>query len=940
MIDSESFRELSLLESLDLSYNNITGADSILFDSLANLKVLNLSHNYLQEIDSTSLDKLLIFDLTDNKIRTLTENSFRKLYRLLVLRLSGNALTDIDQGVFRNLRSLQILHLDSNKIERIPSGSFNGLTNLHILSLSGNRLGKLEVASFEGLRVLNALRLDFNHISYIHPDSFRSLTSLQKLVLYGNRLKDIPTSLKTLVRLKTLDLGSNKFEELRNNSFSGLSALHTVKLGENLLHEIEAGAFKNLRSLKVLNLARNALYYLENRVFESVPGLEALNLEGNQITSLNGLFKPLHNLTWLNISDNQIDSFDYSYIPPKLFGLDMKHNNIPTLDNSYNVEHNRLEYLDVSHNRITMISPFSVPKSIRTFIAVNNHISKVEQHTFADKKFLKLVNLQRNLIRGLEPASLRIHPEASHSQFFIASNPFNCDCRMEWLLHVNGSSLYPLVADYYGIECITKGGLMPLISKESFLCEYISHCFALCHCCDFEACDCEMSCPVNCTCAHDSSWTSNIVDCSFRSHKFVPSGIPMDATEVRLDGNNIEHLLGRSFLGRKNMLRLFLNSTGTVVIPRNIFSGLKKLVELHLENNLITRLNGYEFESLECLESLHLQFNRIEYIETSSFSRLPNLKSLNLHGNKIRQFSFWELSKSNILEIQIHNNPWSCECSFMTEFQIWIAQNNVKIGDVSEVLCLKDTTEYISWNNTCLNNDDVSFISILKLVRKYSLLLFGLIALTGLLLFLILLALCNRQSLYYKIYGLTGYRISKCKKCSQQNKMFDVFINYSVKDESLVYEELKELNESCYRVCMQHRELNVGVIGESVYMAGNTSKIIMIILTNNYIQSEWYRPGIKSMLLEMSLKHPHRIIVLVIEEVRDSDSDLRKLLRTVPIIISEDKWKWSKLRYYLPQGGRGRAAVSPFHSQPLPISMGHYEDLNKHIYSTLERIRT
>lgn len=39
--------------------------------------------------------------------------------------------------------------------------------------------------------------------------------------------------------------------------------------------------------------------------------------------------------------------------------------------------------------------------------------------------------------------------------------------------------------------------------STDFLCPYTAHCFALCHCCDFDACDCEMTCPDNCTCYHD-----------------------------------------------------------------------------------------------------------------------------------------------------------------------------------------------------------------------------------------------------------------------------------------------------------------------------------------------------------------------------------------------------------------------------------------------------
>ena len=74
------------------------------------------------------------------------------------------------------------------------------------------------------------------------------------------------------------------------------------------------------------------------------------------------------------------------------------------------------------------------------------------------------------------------------------------------------------------------------------MCPYTAHCFALCHCCDFDACDCEMTCPDNCTCYHDQSWATNIVECASAGFWEPPTAIPMDATEVYLPGNRFEIL--------------------------------------------------------------------------------------------------------------------------------------------------------------------------------------------------------------------------------------------------------------------------------------------------------------------------------------------------------------------------------------------------------------
>lgn len=124
----------------------------------------------------------------------------------------------------------------------------------------------------------------------------------------------------------------------------------------------------------------------------------------------------------------------------------------------------------------------------------------------------------------------------------------------------------------------------PLVEATStdFLCPYRTHCFALCHCCDFDACDCEMICPTNCSCYHDQSWSTNVVDCSAGGGASsgtelltdIPVRIPMDATDVYLDGNNLGQLLNHAFIGKKNLRTLLLNSSSIATLQNYTFSGV------------------------------------------------------------------------------------------------------------------------------------------------------------------------------------------------------------------------------------------------------------------------------------------------------------------------------------------------------------------------------
>lgn len=140
--------------------------------------------------------------------------------------------------------------------------------------------------------------------------------------------------------------------------------------------------------------------------------------------------------------------------------------------------------------------------------------------------------------------------------------------------------------------------------------------------------DCEMTCPNNCTCYHDDTWSANIVDCADKGHISVPARIPMDSTEVYLDGNNFGELNSHVFIGRKNMRVLYLNGSSIYRIQNLTFSGLKRLEILRLDSNELTTLNGFELEPLESVREVYLQNNRIEFIANNTFTTLRMLEVL------------------------------------------------------------------------------------------------------------------------------------------------------------------------------------------------------------------------------------------------------------------------------------------------------------------------
>ena len=108
-----------------------------------------------------------------------------------------------------NLNRLKWLFIIRDSIEILPD-SIGELENLESLILAGNKMKDLP-KSMKKLRFLTNLELDFNEFEAL-PDVIAELQSLEKVAVYDNRLKIIPDSILNLNKLNYLDLRKNEVE--------------------------------------------------------------------------------------------------------------------------------------------------------------------------------------------------------------------------------------------------------------------------------------------------------------------------------------------------------------------------------------------------------------------------------------------------------------------------------------------------------------------------------------------------------------------------------------------------------------------------------------------------------------------------------------------------------------------------------------------------------
>jgi Leucine-rich repeat (LRR) protein len=198
-------RELTQLETpflscLNLSLNNITSLDETMFERTTLLESLDVSHNQIRDISSYS------------KIWAL-------LKHLQSLNISSNPIQSISQRDFEGLETLRQLSMSSlRQCEKIEKGAFKSIPNLACLeAYDYPKLGYIDV---QGL-LLNVPSLEKVNIetkdSAVGSDQLQSILHprLKELGLRGPRLRSISSGTlsgikgpKVVIRLMNTSLSS------------------------------------------------------------------------------------------------------------------------------------------------------------------------------------------------------------------------------------------------------------------------------------------------------------------------------------------------------------------------------------------------------------------------------------------------------------------------------------------------------------------------------------------------------------------------------------------------------------------------------------------------------------------------------------------------------------------------------------------------------------
>ncbi|KAL1554271.1 putative LRR receptor-like serine/threonine-protein kinase [Salvia divinorum] len=234
----DALRNLTLLASFNASNFPLPGPiPEWLGLGVASLRVLDLRSCLINgSIPSTlanlsSLDELY---LSNNDLAGALPSRLGQLDGLSVLDLSRNALTGLIPVPFVDLRNLTMLDMSLNRLSgEIPPG-IGTFSRLRYLNLSGNILSSSIPPQLGDLSSLVDLDLGSNSLSGSLPLDLRGLRNLQRNRFDGG----VPDLLWSLPSLDFLDLSANNFTgTLPFNVSAGVNASSAVaNISQNLFY--------------------------------------------------------------------------------------------------------------------------------------------------------------------------------------------------------------------------------------------------------------------------------------------------------------------------------------------------------------------------------------------------------------------------------------------------------------------------------------------------------------------------------------------------------------------------------------------------------------------------------------------------------------------------------------------------------------------------------
>ncbi|XP_061734885.1 toll-like receptor 8 [Nerophis ophidion] len=896
-IEHGTFRNLTKLQTLILSFNRLTAIPAKLPSSLEVLDVYNNKITFLDRSSFNGLKNMTKLLLSKNcyywnpcgKYMNITDGSLAVMTQLRLLDLAFNNLTKVPKGL---PLSLYRLMLGANQIEYISEKDFRGMNQLKVLKMKGNcprcqnapypcvpcKNGALAIHkhAFKDLTDLETLHLGGNSLTYMKTEWFVTLTKLKELFVAFNFLlatiSGEATFLSHLPKLEKMDLSFNfdltSYPSKLNLSknFASLEALKTLHLEGLVFQEIGPDSLRplyELKNLSTLNLGTNFVLHLDSAILSNLPHLRMIYLAENRLHP-----NSVKTLVYSSDGYNKRQDFTVSTLAlPHPQEFEINHSLVK--QECYNSG----PVLSLASNNLFFISP-------QQFIGYIN---------------ITCLNLSRNgfsaALNGTEFSSIPTltYLDLSFNKVDLVNDNALSELKNLQVLDISHNSHY---FQAFGITHnlhFTKK--LPVLRVLNMSHNYIS------------------------TLTTKHMYSKSLTELQFRRNNLGTLWKKRDnsyheifnkltnLTILDISENNIKELPNRvyHFLPRNlTILRISNNFLKYFKWSKLIY--LPKLQTLDLSHNSISDVIGIDTKAPNNLTNLDLSNNDIFHLDDGFLRGAKSLRTLSLSYNKlnlINQSTF--LYRPEILLLD--GNPFQCTCD-MLDFILWIENSGVHIPRLNpDVTCEgpqkeKDHPLILFDINQCVN-DSLAFL-------LYT------VTFSFIIVFMVVVTVAHlfywdaSYVLHYLKAKMIGYQSLK-SRCG----IYEVFVIYDTKDPQVsewvmkdLRVKLEEEGEIHLPLCLEQRDWIPGVpLMDNLIQSIRDSRKTMFVLTEGYVKTGIFR-------LAMYLAHQRLldenidvIVLLMLEPVLQHSYFLRLRKRLCrksvvewPKTAAAEPWFWQNLR--------------------------------------------
>jgi Leucine-rich repeat (LRR) protein len=538
---------------------------------------------------------------------------------------------------------------------------------LRSLDLSSNNIHNVTI--IPEVKTLEKIDLSNNGITNINYDAFDNLDYVDVLILSNNSIETITEDIFEWnpLQLKVLHLDGNKMEFIQHFLLYDLDQLMELDVSRNRISFIHPHAFGQQKKLLRLNLSGNQLHTIKHQWFKSFSGafLENINLQDNPFScdcamhdTVDWIKKKEQN--WLKrfVKDQLICAKPEAEKGKHIIGKEVK---VPTMDGHCD-------------------QPMIVGISVDTTVGLGANIQLSCKATGIPVPTIDWRSPQNdiyNVHNADHYEGIRAHSDGSLIIMGLAEDDFgNYTC----IATSKGGSVEQvtqLMQDHTAdpVEENTKEvekAKNETVSEDdqNVVVQFdpnSSDCFA------------------NCSCR------SRRADCSSQGLSIIPDKIPQDTitynlagnritkigqignysklVELSLDDNLISDIDPKAFKYLSQLQTLTLRNNKITKIKTHTFQNLKKLTILVLDHNNIESIASSYFKPFSNLQWLYIRNNNIKQINQDSFSRLDNVKFIHMENNMLPNINLHvikpliEKDDVTITRIFVDNNPFNCDCN-------------------------------------------------------------------------------------------------------------------------------------------------------------------------------------------------------------------------------------------------------------------------------------